>query len=68
MKTVFSERLLELRHEKEINQIELASKIGVSKGLISLWENGLRDPTMSNLIAIADYFGVTLDYLTGREN
>ena len=35
-------------------------------GLISLWENGLREPTLSNLVALADYFDVSLDFLTGR--
>ncbi len=61
----FAERLKYLRTEKEIGQEELAKKIGVSKGTISLWENSLREPTLSNIIAIAEYFHVTTDYLTG---
>lgn len=64
---VFGERLRELRLENEIGQVELAKRINVSKGIISFWENGLREPTMSNLISLADVFGVTLDYLVGRE-
>ncbi len=64
---VFGERLKELRQENGIGQVELAKKINVSKGIISFWENGLREPTMSNLISLADFFGVTLDYLVGRE-
>lgn len=64
---VFGERLKELRRENGIGQVELAKKINVSKGIISFWENGLREPTMSNLISLADFFGVTLDYLVGRE-
>ena len=52
----FSERLKELRLEKEIGQIALAKQLGVSKGIISLWENGLREPTLSNLIARAQIF------------
>ena len=67
MKTTFGERLRELRQEKIIGQVELAYKINVSKGIISLWENNLREPTMSNLIALADFFEVTIDYLVGRE-
>lgn len=63
----FGERLKELRQENGIGQVELAKKINVSKGIISFWENGLREPTMSNLISLADFFGVTLDYLVGRE-
>lgn len=63
----FGERLRDLRQEKNIGQVELAAKIGVSKGIISLWEQGKREPTLSSLVAIADYFNVTIDYLIGRE-
>ena len=61
----FSERLKELRTEKNIGQIELATKIEVSRGIISLWENGLRKPTLSSLIRISKFFNVSLDYLVG---
>lgn len=63
----FGERLKELRQEKGIGQVELAKKIGVSKGIISLWENSLREPTLSNLIALSDFFEVSLDYIAGRD-
>lgn len=64
----FCERLRELRTEKNIGQVELAKQINVSKGIISLWENGLREPTLSNLIALAQFFDVTLDYLAGLKD
>ena len=64
----FSQRLKNLRKEKEVGQIELAKAIGVSKGIISLWENELREPKLNNLIALAQYFGVSMDYLAGLEN
>lgn len=65
MNEKFSERLKLLRQEKNIGQIELAAKIGVSKGVISLWENDLREPKLSNLILLARFFNVSLDYLAG---
>ena len=68
MDNIFCERLKELRIEKSVGQIELAAKINVSKGIISLWENGLREPKLSNLIALAKFFEVSLDYLVGLEN
>ena len=68
MNTTFFERLKELRIEKGIGQVELARELNVSKGIISLWENGLREPKLSNLIALAKYFGVSLDYLAGLED
>ena len=68
MGTIFCERLKELRIEKGVGQVEIAKAIGVSKGIISLWENGLREPKLSNLIALAQLFEVTIDYLAGIEN
>ncbi len=67
MANTFGKTLRELRMEFGVGQEELAKKIHVSKGIISLWENGLREPVMSNLIALADFFDVSIDYLTGRE-
>ena len=66
-KNVFGENLKSLRMEKGLGQVELAKAINVSKGIISLWENGLREPNMSSLIAVANYFNVTIDYLVGLE-
>lgn len=54
--------------EKKLGQVALAKELKVSKGTISFWENGLREPSMSSLIAVADYFNVSVDYLLGRED
>ena len=56
-----------LREEKGIGQVQLANTIGVSKGIISLWENGLREPGMFSLMLLSQYFGVSIDYLVGLE-
>ena len=64
----FIENLKTLRAERGIGQVELANKIGVSKGIISLWENGLREPTMHSLIALAKFFDVSIDFLVGFKN
>ena len=68
MENKFSERLKELRQEKNIGQEELANALDVSKGIISLWENGLREPKMNSLIALAQYFEVSVDYLVGLKD
>ena len=65
MELKFSDRLKELRHEKGLNQIELAKQLGVSNGIISLWENNLREPGMYSLVQIAAFFDVSVDYLVG---
>ena len=68
MENKFAGNLKNLRMEKGIGQVELAKQIGVSKGIISLWENGLREPNMFSLIILAKYFGVSIDYLVGLED
>ena len=68
MKQAFGEILKDLRLEKGIGQVELAKSINVSKGIISLWENGLREPKLSNLVALAKFFKVSIDYLAGFDN
>lgn len=64
-KNYFKDNLKMLRLEMGIGQIELANQIGVSKGIISLWENGLREPNMSSLIELAKFFNVSIDVLVG---
>ena len=68
MDNIFCERLKELRIEKGVGQIELAKALNVSNGIISLWENGLREPKLSNLIILAKFFEVSIDYLVGLES
>lgn len=67
MENKFSKILKYLRQEKNVGQIELAKSVGVSKGIISLWENGLREPNMFSLIKLAQYFDVSIDFLVGLE-
>lgn len=54
-----------LRKSKAMTQKELADALGVTKTTVSNWETGLVDPTGKALSLLADYFGVTTDYITG---
>ncbi len=65
MKETFGERLKTLRLEKGLGQIELAKALDVGKSIISLWERDKCEPTLTNLIAIAQFFNVSIDYLAG---
>lgn len=65
MEESFGTRLKILRMEKGMGQIELSEALKVSRGIISLWENDLREPKLSNLVTIAQYFGVSIDFLAG---
>lgn len=61
----FKDNLKELRLEKKLGQVELSKALGVSKGVISLWENGLREPNMYSLIIISLFFHISIDELVG---
>ena len=61
----FGENLKTLRKSRNITQKELGAIIGLSKAVVSKYENGLGYPTFDVLIRIAQYFGVTTDYLLG---
>ena len=67
METEFRQNLLALRKERGIGQVTLAKAIGVSKGIISLWENGLREPSLESLVSLALFFDITTDELIGYE-
>ena len=62
----FSERIKNLREERGLSQEALGAVIGVKRFSIYTYEKGRACPDMKGLIALADYFDVSLDYLAGR--
>ena len=60
------ERLLTLRKSLSLNQREVATAINVTREAYSMYETGYRKPPFETLLSLADYFGVSLDYLVGR--
>ena len=64
----FGQRLRELRKEKHLGQVQLTKEIDVGKSIVSLWETDTYEPTLSKLVSLAEYFGVTIDYLAGLED
>ena len=59
-------RLKELRKKKGISQLRLATELNTTQNTISRYETGEREPGIDELIKIADYFHVSVDYLIGR--
>ena len=59
-------RLKELRIQKGITQNAVAEMIGYSVESYARYEKGKREPDIKTLWKLADYFGVTVDYLIGR--
>lgn len=59
-------RLKEIRKSKGISQLKLALDLNTNQNTISRYETGEREPGISELIAIADYFNISIDYLLER--
>lgn len=59
-------RLKELRKQKNISQLKLAMDLGLNQNSISRYETGEREADYATLIAFADYFNVSIDYLLER--
>lgn len=59
-------RLKELRKKKGLSQLRLATDLNTTQNTISRYETGEREPGIDELITIADYFNVSVDYLIGR--
>ena len=60
---MLSEKLYALRKKSGLSQEQLAERLGVSRQAISKWESGQSVPESEKLIAVSNYFGVSLDYL-----
>lgn len=63
---VFAERIKKLRIEKKMTQQELGSKFGLTSTGVSYWESGKAIPNMEMMNKLSDFFGVTIDYLIGK--
>ena len=64
--SAFSETLARLRRECGMTQAELASRLGISKSAVSMYERGNREPELDLLEAMADLFGVSVNAMLGR--
>ena len=63
-----SEKLYMLRKKSGLSQEQLAEQLNVSRQAISKWESGVSIPESDKLIAISNYFNVSLDYLMKEDN
>ena len=60
------ERLHSLRKERKLTQESAATEAGIALRSYRRYESGEREPDASTLVRMADFYGVTLDYLVGR--
>ena len=60
--------LVEIRKKKGYSQLKVAMDLNISREALSYYENGKRNPDISTLIKLSNYFNVSIDYLiTGKE-
>ena len=65
---VLGQRLKDLRKQKKVGQKEVAELLEVSLRSYQFYESGEYDPSLPNLVVLADYFQVSTDYLLGRSD
>ena len=65
---MFPERLKDLRKEKGMTQIELATALGVSSGTVAMWETGKRKPSFEMFEKLTQVFDKRIDYILGTSD
>ncbi len=63
----FPEKLVQLRNQKGVLQKDLVKELGLNLHTYQRFEYGLQDPRMSTLVALADFYEISLDELVCRE-
>ena len=65
---ILADKIIDLRKKNGWSQEELAEKLGVSRQAVSKWESAQAIPDLGRVLAMADLFSVTTDYLLRDEN
>ena len=60
-------KIVQILKERKIKQVELTNYLGVSKNIFTDWKSGRNTSYMKHLPQIAEFFGVSVDYLLGKE-
>lgn len=68
MSSIFSERLKQLRKQRNITQKQLGELLGITERGYQNYEIGKSTPNYETLVAIADFYNISVDFLMGREN
>ncbi len=65
---MFFQRLRDMREDSDMTQVQVAELLGIQQTVYSRYERGFQTIPLEHLIRLADYYGVSLDFLTGRTN
>ena len=65
---MFFQRLRDMREDSDMTQVQISEFLGIQQTVYSRYERGFQTIPLEYLIKLADYYDVSLDYLTGRTN
>jgi len=65
---IFSMRFNTIKDEQKVTMVDVAKALNITKQSVHKWTTGENIPSSDTLIALADYFNVSLDYLVGRSD
>ena len=63
---LFSTRIKQLRNERNLTMTDISNTLNIKMQSVQKWENKLNIPSADNIYALAELFGVSIDYLCGR--
>ena len=63
---MFTDEFVAILQKKKLTPYKIAKETGISQGLMGEYKNGVKLPSMHNLVKIADYLDCSIDYLLGR--
>ena len=65
---MFFQRLRDMREDSDMNQTQIAELLGIQQTVYSRYERGFQTIPLEHLLKLADFYNVSLDFLTGRTN
>lgn len=65
---MYLQRLRDMRNDFDLSQQQVADILGIQQTVYSRYERGFQTIPLIHLMKLADYYGVSLDFLTGRTN
>lgn len=68
MEIKISQRIAELMKEQNLTQTKLANALGMHQSNVSEWLSGKKEPSITSLWLLADFFNIDVDYLIGRKD
>ena len=65
---MFFQRIRDMREDSDLTQVQISKILGIQQTVYSRYERGFQTIPLEHLLKLADYYNVSLDFLTGRTN